>query len=224
MTTQSAEHYISGLNAFYQKVFGYMFLGVGITAILSFFIAQSPQLVAFASNPIVFILTFVVMIGILWKASPDISPASAWTRFIAFSAISALFITPYVLMHTAANITLAFISACITFAVAALYGYTTKKDLSGMANLFIIGFIAAFVVILINLFIGSTWLSLGISLFVIPLYLGMIAWETQALRDMYDQKVGDSEKSLAIFGALHLYVSFKGLFIHLLNLLGILND
>lgn len=224
MTTQTADKYTSGLNAFYQKVFGYMFLGVGLTAILSFFIAQSPALIAFASNLIVFILTFVVMIAVLWKASPDISPASAWARFIAFSSLSALLITPYVLMHSGANITLAFVSACITFGVAALYGYSTKKDLSSMANLFIIGFIAAIVVIFINMFIGSTWLSLGISLFVIPLYLGMIAYETQSLRTMYDQQVGNSEKSLAIFGALILYVSFKGLFIHLLNILGILND
>ena len=87
-----------------------------------------------------------------------------------------------------------------------------------------IGFIAALIVMVINMFIGSSLLSMGISLIVIPLYLFATAYDVQMLREMYDQQYGDSEKSLAIFGALILYINIKGLFIHILNFLGVLND
>lgn len=224
MSTTTNDAYLAGLNAFYAKSFGYLTIGMGLTTILSFLIYSVPALFAIASNPIVLIGCFIALIVLAWKASPNKSASSAWAQFLGFATLSAFVITPYAAMHTAANVTMAFSAAVITSAVAGLYGYTTKKDLSKWGGLLMIGFIAALIVMVINMFIGSSLLSIGISLIVIPLYLFATAYDVQMLREMYDQQYGDSEKSLAIFGALILYINIKGLFIHILNFLGVLND
>jgi len=109
------------------------------------------------------------------------------------------------------------------FAGASLFGYTTKKNLSGIGQFMVMAMIGMLILMVVNIFLGSTLLSLGISFAMVILLAGMTAWETQEIKSMYlsapSQEVA---QRMGILGALQLYSSFVIMFIHILNILGIM--
>ena len=111
------------------------------------------------------------------------------------------------------------------FGAMSLYGYTTKKDLSGWGPFLMVGLLVAIVASIVNLFIGSTPFEMALSVIIIAISLGITAFHTQMIKDLYSElSGGDMVTKVAIMGALMLYVSFINIFQNLLFLLGMMEE
>jgi uncharacterized protein len=118
----------------------------------------------------------------------------------------------------------AFAVTALTFGATSLYGYVTKRDLSGFSSFFVMGSIGLLIAIVVNaLFFRSTMMSFVTSGMVVLLFAGITAWETQQIKEMYYENDGTATmSSKAVFGAFMLYGSFVTLFVHILNIFGIM--
>jgi FtsH-binding integral membrane protein len=107
-----------------------------------------------------------------------------------------------------------------TFAAVSLYGYTTKRDLSGMGSFMFMGMIGLFLAMIVNLFLQSEMVHFVVSIIGVMVFTGLAAWQTQALKETYAYGRMEDNGKLAVMGALGLYLSFINLFQFLLNLMG----
>jgi hypothetical protein len=125
-------------------------------------------------------------------------------------------------VYSQESIARAFFIAAATFASASLYGYTTKKDLSGMGSFLFMGVIGLVIASLVNMFMQSSALQFGISVIGVLVFTGLAAYDNQKIKQIYHQVSGNTEAAgkAAIIGALDLYLSFINLFIMLLRLFG----
>ncbi len=152
------------------------------------------------------------------------SAATAQTVFYAFAAVMGISISSIFLVFTGASIVQTFLVTAIAFASLSLYGYTTKKDLSGLGTFLIMGVIGLIVASVINIFLASSALAFAVSVIGVLIFAGLTAYDTQNIKNTYLQMAhsGDQEwlgKS-AIMGALSLYLDFINMFMFLLQFLG----
>lgn len=216
--------YDEGLRAHMLRVFNYMTLGLGVTGIVAFLTASSPAMLQLLfGTP----LKWVVMLAPLgfvfflsFKAH-SISAAKAQGLFWAFSAVMGLSLASIFIVFTGASIARVFFITAGMFAATSLWGYTTKRDLTGMGSFMMMGLIGIVIAMLINLFIASSALQFAISVIGVVVFTGLTAWDTQRIKEMYDEGHGDeSNNKMAVMGALSLYLNFINLFMMLLHLFG----
>ena len=221
-----------GLRSFMLGVYNYMGLGIAFTAIVSLgMMTFAPEVVyTIASTP----LKWGIFIGILalgWFSPRLIlggNQAMAQLCFWAYAALWGLGISPMLLsFFGSGNGGLVFKALAITavmFAGTSLYGYTTKKNLSGMGQFLVMAAIGLLVAIVVNaIFIQSGMFGFIVSALVVLVFAGITAWETQEIKQMYAH--GDSQSGgKAIFGAFMLYGSFVTMFIHILSMLGFMSS
>lgn len=223
----------AGLRSYMLRVYNYMALGVAFTGVVVLFLANSPQLLmTLAAGPMKWVL-FAGVIGMGWF-SPKIltmrSTIAAQGYFWLYCALWGVMIAPMVLYmlqtpHGVADVSRAFFITAGMFAGASFFGYTTKKDLSAFATFFMLAAIGLIIAMLVNAFlVQSTMMSFGISALVVLVFAGITAYETQMVKTMYQEAPADTITKMAIFGALGLYGSFVVMFIHILNLIGIMRD
>jgi FtsH-binding integral membrane protein len=229
-TTQTRAELDQGLRSYMLGVYNYMALGVAATGIITMVVASNPALLA-----TVFGLRWVFFIGIIalgflaprmiFSGNTTMAHAAYW----GYVALWGLGIAPMVgfYLHMAPSIVYqAFLISAATFGATSLAGYVTKRDLSGFGAFFMMASIGLVIAILVNaLFIQSSMMSLGTSVVVVLLFAGVTAYETQMIKEMYVE--GDTAgvaKGKSIFGAFALYGSFITLFIHILNILGIMRQ
>jgi len=167
--------------------------------------------------PLLFVFGFGAAIG-------KMSAATAQTVFYVFSAVMGLSISSIFLVFTGYSIMQVFLITSIAFAGLSLWGYTTKKDISGWGSFLIMGVIGLIVASIVNIFLGSPAIMFAISVIGVLIFAGLTAYDTQDIKNEYlaHAQHGDSEwlgKS-AIMGALRLYLDFINMFIMLLSLLG----
>lgn len=221
----------AGLRSYMLKVYNTMALGVAATGLVVLFLASQPELLAtLAVGPMKWVF-FAVVLGLGFMAPKIVTaknPAVAHAMYWAYVICWGIMIAPMVaffLKTTAGtmDVARAFFITSAMFAGASLFGYTTKKDLSGLGRFFLMASIGLIVAMLANLFFASTGFSLLISVAVVLLFAGITAYETQMIKEMYTQAYGDGVVSrMAIFGAFMLYGTFITMFIHILNILAIL--
>ena len=149
------------------------------------------------------------------------SVSAAQTTFWLFSALMGLSLASIFIQFTGASIARVFFIASGTFAAMSLYGYTTKKDLTKLGGFLFMGLIGIIIASVVNIFIGSSALQFAISVIGVLVFVGLTAYDTQSIKNMY--YAGDSEtigSKKALMGALRLYLDFINLFILLLQLFG----
>ena len=231
-TTRAGAQVDLGLRSYMLRVYNYMALGVAWTAIVALFMAANPALMAtVAMGPMKWVLFFGVL-GLGWFAPRLIFSGNATSAYLAYGAYATLWgllISPmiaYYLGMNSAIVVRALLITAVTFGATSLAGYVTKKDLSGFSGFFMMASIGVLIAIVVNaIFFQSTMMSLITSVITVLLFSGITAWETQSIKEMYVE--GDlpaQARSKAIFGAFLLYGSFITLFIHILNILGIMSD
>lgn len=223
----------AGLRSYMMRVYNFMALGVAFTAVVTLFTMSQPQLFALiAAGPAKWVL-FAAIIGMGFFAPRLIltgSPLAGHAAFWAYAALWGLLIAPmvfYFFKTGAGNLVFrALAITAVTFGAMSLYGYVTKKDLSGWATFLMMATIGLLIAIVVNaIFFQSTMMSLVTSGLVVLVFSAITAWETQSIKEMYISNTDPSNVgSLAIFGAFMLYGSFVTLFIHILNILGIMDD
>lgn len=219
--------YDAGLRTYFQKIYYTMALGLIVTGLVAFFTAHSPALMhAIYGNPL---MRFVVMLSplafIFFGFTPAriqrFSSAQLSTLFLAFSACFGLSLSVIFLIYSGTSIARVFFITSAMFAGTSLYGYTTKKDLSGMGSLMIMGMWGLFVAMIVNIFMHSAAVQFAVSVIGVIVFTGLIAWETQGLKQIYSFNNGtEANNKAAIMGALSLYINFINLFQFLLMLTG----
>ncbi|WP_018698785.1 Bax inhibitor-1/YccA family protein [Amorphus coralli] len=179
---------------------------------LALYASPLKWLVMLAPLGMVFFLSFRVH---------KMSTASAQTAFWVFAALMGLSLSSIFLVFTGASIARVFFITAASFGALSLYGYTTKKDLSGWGSFLFMGLIGIIIASLVNLFIASSALQFAISVIGVLVFAGLTAYDTQQIKEMY--YAGDSGEvagKKAIMGALRLYLDFINLFMMLLQLFG----
>lgn len=212
----------AGLNSFFTKMYGYMSAAVAVSALTAFFGSFSPTVIRFMSNPIALFAVFGVQLVLAYSMSSlksQRSPLVSALGLFVFAGLEGLLFSGIFIVYTAQNITSAFVSAFVMFAVLSFMGSTTKKDLSGIGRQARAALIAFIIVSLINLFLQSPMITYAFSFIGLVIFAGLTAWDTQRLRQMYLQMGSQvNVNNLALMGALQLYLDFINIFIFLLNI------
>ena len=212
----------AGLNSFFTKMYGYMSAAVAVSALTAFFGSFSPTVIRFMSNPIASFAVFGVQLVLAYSMSSlksQRSPLVSALGLFVFAGLEGLLFSGIFIVYTAQNITSAFVSAFVMFAVLSFMGSTTKKDLSGIGRQARAALIAFIIVSLINLFLQSPMITYVFSFIGLVIFAGLTAWDTQRLRQMYLQMGSQvNVNNLALMGALQLYLDFINIFIFLLNI------
>ena len=213
-----------GLRSYMLSVYNYMGLGLAITGLVAAFVAATPALyVPIFTTP----LKWVVMLaplGFVFFLSAKIqtmSPSAAQATFWAFAGIMGLSMASIFLVFTGSSIARVFFITAGTFGAMSLYGYTTKRDLSGWGSFLFMGLIGIIIASLVNLFIGSSALQFAVSVIGVLVFVGLTAYDPQQIKEMYyELDSSDVATRKAIMGALRLYLDFINLFMMLLHLFG----
>lgn len=214
----------AGLNSFMTKMYGFMAGAVAISAVTAYLISNVYQVQAltfFANNRWavwgILILQVILVMSMSFKA--DRSPAMSLTGLGLYSVLEGLFFGLIVQVYSSQDVTMAFVSATVMFTVLALMGTNTKKDLSGIGRQAMAALIALIIVMIINIFLRSSIITLAFSFIGVVIFAALIAWDSQRFRQMYIQYGNQiNTTNLAIMGALQLYLDFVNLFIQLLNI------
>ena len=220
-------------NVYLKKVYLWMALGLGVTALTAFLTAASPSIVKFIySNPFVTILCFVLELAFVFILSgrlEKLSVGACFGLFFGYSFVTGVTFSSILLVYAGTNvITLSFVTASAVFGVAAIYGSVTKKSIKGWGGWIMMGLISLIVVSLVNIFIGSSRLEMLISGVGVILFAFLTAWDSQKLMDM-NRNCGpymtqDELSKLSIMGALDLYLGCINIVLYLVRLFGSAKD
>jgi uncharacterized protein len=212
-----------GLRAYMQKVFGLMAAGTAVTGLVAYFGAVSGIYMQLAATPLIWVVVFapLVFAFIFGMKIQTMRASTAQMLFWAFSALMGLSLSYVFLAFTDVSIARTFFIAAATFAGMALYGYTTKRDLSAMGSFLIMGVWGLMIAMIVNLFLASSALHFAISIIGVLVFTGLTAYDAQKIKEMYYAGDGaEVSTKKAVVGALNLYLDFINLFLFMLQFLG----
>jgi FtsH-binding integral membrane protein len=235
----------AGLRAYMLRIYNYMSIGLAITglAALGVYMAAvtadpsgsavrvgsmylTPFGYAMFVSPLkwLFILAPLAMVMVISFGINRLRPATAQMLFWVFSALMGISLSSIFLVYTHTSIVRVFFITAASFGALSLYGYTTKRDLTGIGSFAIMGLFGILIAMLVNAFLGSTMMQFIISVIGVLVFSGLTAYDTQRLKNDYiygyASQGGDIAERAAITGALSLYLNFINLFTFLLQLLG----
>ena len=213
-----------GLRAYMLKVYNYMCIGLGLTGAVAFATSTSPTMMqTIYGTP----LQWVVMlapIGLVFFLAAKVNSmqaSTAQTVFWVFAGLMGLSMAYIFVAYTGESVTRVFFITAGAFAGLSLYGYTTKKNLSGMGSFLIMGVIGLIIASVVNIFLASTALQFAISVLGVLIFAGLTAYDTQKIKAIYLESDGTAvAEKKAIMGALTLYLDFINMFIFMLHLFG----
>ncbi len=214
-----------GLRTYMLQVYNYMASGLALTGIVAFLTASSPAMTnAIFGNQIVFWIVALAPLGLVFFLSARIAHmkgATAQMVFWLFAFLMGLSMASIFLQFTGTSIARVFFISAGTFAAMSLYGYTTKRDLSGFGSFLMMGLIGIIIASIVNMFLKSSAMGFVISVVGVLVFVGLTAYDTQKIKAIYSE-ADDSETytKKAIMGALNLYLDFINLFIMMLHLFG----
>ena len=207
-----------------RKVYGKMTLGLLVTAITSFLVLTNETLMSlmFSSTASIWIL-FAVELGLVIYLSSQIDKLSSTTAtvlFYVYSVLNGLTLTPIFLAYTGTSIAMTFAITAGTFGAMTVAGYVTRQDLSKFGAILFMGLIGLILCMLVNIFLKSSMMMWLISSVGVLIFVGLTAWDTQAIKRMCAEADPSMAGKVATMGALTLYLDFINLFLHLLRFFG----
>lgn len=207
------------------RAFVWMTLGLAITGLTSLFVADSNLIEVIFSSASSFWILVIAEVALVWYLSSRIMKLSmpvATAAFAVYSLLNGVTLSPIFLVYTGESITSTFFITAATFGTMAVFGYTTKRDLSSWGSYLMMALIGLIIASVVNIFLGSSLLMWAVSYLGVLLFVGLTAYDTQQLKAMIAASIGDEEqtKKVALLGALNLYLDFINLFIYLLRILG----
>lgn len=215
----------SGLNQFYAKVYAFVGLGIGLSALVS-----ALMLTVFQAQ-----LTYFLMHGRLWlmiatfaelglvfvasSMAAKNSPA-ALPVFLVYSLLNGFTLSFVVAFYTPGTVLSAFVSSALLFFVMAAIGIFTKKDLSGMGRALMAALVGLIIAMVVNLFLANSFFDYMISIAMVLVFSGLIAWDNQKIRYVYEQSRGQVATGWVISMGLSIYLDFINLFLSILRIFG----
>ena len=244
-TRTGADVIDAGLRAYMLRVYNYMGAGLAITGVVAYLfysmaVTGNPaDAVAQIGNkgimltefgrlifvsPLKWVLLFAPL-GVVFFLSarlPHMSLSAAQGTFWLYAALVGASLASIFLVYTGNSITQVFFVTAAAFGGLSLYGYTTKRDLSGWGSFLIMGVIGIVIAGLLNIWLQSGALQFAISVIGVLVFAGLTAYDTQQIKDNYYAVMGDATATAkaAIMGALNLYLDFINMFVMMLQLFG----
>jgi uncharacterized protein len=212
------------VSAFLSKVYGWMFAGLLITAVIAFAVASSPALIeTLVTNRLLFWGMLIAQLAVVFYLSARVdkmAPTTAAGLFILYSALVGVTSSLILLIYTGASIASTFIITAGMFGTMAVFGSVTKRSLAGLGQFLFMGLIGLILAMIVGFFWQNDALQFVISVVGVLIFTGLTAWDAQRLKQMAvalpDGRVG----AYAVVGALSLYLDFINLFFFLLRLTG----
>jgi FtsH-binding integral membrane protein len=220
----SREEIDIGLRRFMLGVYNYMASGLALTGIIAYVAAESGLYASLVETPLVFwavVLAPLALVFFLSFRIESMSLGAAQAAFWAYAGLIGLSLSGIFLIYTGASIARTFFIAAATFLAMSLYGYTTRTDLARVGSFLLMGLVGIIIAGLVNMFLVSSALQLTISVIGVIVFVGLTAYDTQRIKEMYlqsDTAVIAGKKT--IIGALTLYLDFINLLLMLLHLSG----
>ena len=215
----------SGLNHFYAKVYAFVGLGIGLSALVS-----ALMLTVFQSQLIYFLMhgrlwlmiaTFaeLALVFVASSMAAKNSPA-ALPVFLVYSVLNGFTLSFVVAFYTPGTVLSAFVSSALLFFVMAAIGIFTKKDLSGMGRALMAALVGLIIAMVVNLFLANSFFDYMISIAMVLVFSGLIAWDNQKIRYVYEQSRGQVATGWIVSMALSIYLDFINLFLSILRIFG----
>ncbi len=214
-----------GVQKFFIKVFGWMFLGLLTTALVSvgLFFAPYSYLEGLLNSYIIIVGIEVVLVFFLSAKALSLSPSVAKVLFLVYACMNGLMVMMLTVIYGAATIILAFGISCIFFATLAFIGFTTKSDISKAGPILIAALISLLILSIVNMFIGLEILDFALCIVGLLIFLGLTVYDVNKLKNVYYsvvEKNPNLSDNIAIFGALSLYLDFINIFVRIVRILG----
>lgn len=215
--------YDQGLRSYLLQVFNYMTMALGISGLIAYGIGTSPEaLMAIWGGPLKW-LVMLAPVGMALGMGFLIDKMSAHAAKIClsvFAALMGLSLSSIFAVYTLASIAQVFFISAATFGTTALWGYTTKRDLSNFGSFLMMGLIGLIIAGLVNIFLQSSALQFVCSAIGVLIFVGLTAYDMQQIKSHYYQFYGEELEKAGVFGALSLYLDFVNIFVNLLQLMG----
>ncbi len=212
------------VTAFLRAVYGWMCVGLGVTAAVAFGVAGSPQIVrALVSNQLLFFALIGGELALVFYLSArvaQLAPGTASALFLGYSALNGVTLSLILLAYTGASIANTFAVCALMFGALALYGTTTSRSLAGVGQFMFMGLIGVIGASIIGMFWHNSALQFVIACVGVLVFTGLTAWDAQRLKQMAVALPEGQVQSYAIVGALSLYLNFINLFLILLRFFG----
>ncbi|WP_296706310.1 Bax inhibitor-1/YccA family protein [Rhodoblastus sp.] len=230
-----------GLRAFMLGVYNHMSIGLALTGLFAlgvnmlavsgvptqFQLGSHTYLTSFGAaiytSPLRWVIMFAPLAFVLFFSFKinSMSASSARSLFYAYAAVMGVSLSSILLIYTGTSVTRAFFITAASFGALSLYGYTTKRSLSGMGSFLMMGLFGLIIASLVNLFVQSSAFQFGLSILTVLIFAGLTAYDTQSIKQMYLESDGyeDTTKK-SINGALMLYLDFINIFMALVQLTG----
>lgn len=230
----------AGLRSYMVRVYNYMASGVALTGVVAWLAYQAAGGEAIQSTgraitgltpfgrllltgvaPIVLLFGTLGLVFFISFRINRLQPATAFALFMAYAGLLGLSLSSIFLVYTGVSIARVFFISAATFGAMSLYGYTTQRDLSAWGSFLFMGLIGIIIATVVNIFVVSTMFQFIISAVGVLIFVGLTAYDTQKIKEMYDvNDDGTATGRKAIMGALRLYLDFINLFLMLLRLFG----
>lgn len=219
--------YVAGsvMSKLLSKVFLWMTIALGITGLTSMLVYNSSFVFTLMQNPMLMwglVIAELIMVIALSAAINKISFTAATLMFIIYSILNGVMLSSIFLIYTQASISLAFFVTAGTFGAMALWGYTTRRDLSKMGSILFMALIGLIIATIVNIFLKSSAIYWITTYAGVLIFTGLTAWDVQKIKRMLStaDKVNDTTKKVALLGALSLYLDFINLFLYILRIFG----
>ncbi len=209
-----------GLRRYMLSIYNYMASGVLLSGVVALLFVGSGMAAQVFNTPLRWVFALAPL-AFIFFFSPKRDEGTLKLMFWAFCTVMGLSLSALLLAYTGPSIATTFFATAGAFAGLSLYGYTTKRNLSGMGSFLIMGVVGIIIASLLNIFLQSGPLQIAISILGVLIFAGLTAYDTQRLRDTYQQVAGtDMAGKVVILGALSLYLDFVNMFQFLLSFLG----
>ncbi len=216
----------AGLRAHFQKVYNTMALGLILTGVTAYGVSSSPDLFRAFHGTFLGLIVALAPLGIIFfgltpRRAQTMSLGAVTGLYYALTALIGISLSYIFLAYGNESIARVFFITAGMFAGTSIYGYTTRKDLSGMGSLMLMGLLGIIIASIVNIFMHSSMLQFVVSWASVIVFTGLIAWDTQYIKEAYRVSSGrETSAKMAVMGALSLYLNFINLFMTMLRLFG----
>jgi hypothetical protein len=213
------------VNSFVRSVYNWMAMGLGLTAVVAYFVASDPALFAIAQKGFfLFAIGELALVFILSARIGRMQAGTATGMFLLYALLNGVTFSYIFAIYTQTLIASTFFVCAITFGALSVYGWVTKRDLTGLGGFMSMGLIGIIIASLVNLFVRSTGMQMIISYIGVLVFAGLTAYDTQTIRQMALSQPAGIDGAVvrkgAIIGALKLYLDFILMFQYLLYIFG----
>ncbi len=229
---EATAEYDEGLRQHMLKVYNYLAGGLALSAVVAlavintpllglFYTVQGGQVVGMSLLGMIAMFAPLVMIVVAMFGLRNASLGATQAFYWAFVAVMGVGLSVTLLAYTGESVVRVLFITAASFAGLSLFGYTTKKSLAGFGSFLFMGLIGLILASVVNIFLQSSAMQFVIAAAGVLIFAGLIAWETQRIKEEYSASWGEEANAKsAVWGALHLYISFINLFRFLLYFLG----